>query len=80
MASYNQEFHSQLIADGFALFFGQHKPVGRSLTFRVAAYNWDLLIGEEIQYIVTLIPCKSASHFVSDYKSSDYNDIFNHIV
>ena len=27
MASYNQEFHSQLIADGFALFFEQHKPV-----------------------------------------------------
>ena len=27
------------IADGFALFFGQHKPVGRSLTFRVSAYK-----------------------------------------
>ena len=39
-----------------------------------------LLIGEEIQYIVTLIPCKSASHFVSDYKSSDYSGIFYHIV
>ena len=80
MACYNQEFCSGLIPDGFAFSLGQHKSVGRSLTFRVAAYNWDRLIGEEIQYIVTLIPCKSASHFVSDYKSSDYSGIFYHIV
>ena len=80
MACYNQEFCSGLIPDGLAFSLGQHKSVGRSLTFRVAAYNWDRLIGEEIQYIVTLIPCKSASHFVSDYKSSDYSDIFYHIV
>ena len=80
MACYNQEFCSGLIPDGFAFSLRQCKSVGRSLTFRVVAYNWDRLIGEEIQYIVTLIPCKSASHFVSDYKSSDYIDIFNHIV
>ena len=80
MACYNQEFCSGLIPDGFAFSLGQRKSVGRSLTFRVAAYNWDRLIGEEIQYIVTLISCKSASHFVSDYKSSDYSDIFYHIV
>ena len=80
MACYNQEFCSGLIPDGFPFSLGQRKSVGRSLPFRVAAYNWDWLIGEEIQYIVTLIPCKSASHFVSDYKSSDYSGIFYHIV
>ena len=73
MACYNQEFCSGLIPDGFAFSLGQRKSVGRSLTFRVEAYNWDRLIGEEIQH-------KSASHFVSDYKSSDYSDIFYHIV
>ena len=35
MASYNQEFHSRLTADGFAFSFGQHESVGRSLTVRV---------------------------------------------
>ena len=25
--------------DGFAFFFGQHESAGRSLTFRVSAYN-----------------------------------------
>ena len=39
MAGYNQEFHSWLIADGFAFSFGQHKSVGRSITFRVLAYS-----------------------------------------
>ena len=48
MTSYNQEFHSWLIANGFA-FFGQHESVGRSLTFRVSAYSQDRLIGEEIR-------------------------------
>ena len=40
MAGYNQEFRFRLIADGFAFSFGQHKSVGRSLTFRVSAYRW----------------------------------------
>ena len=39
MACYNQEFCSGLIPDGFAFSLGQRKSVGRSLTFRVAAYN-----------------------------------------
>ena len=52
MTSYNQEFRSQLIADGFTFFFQQHQSVGRSLTFRVSAYGRDRLIGEEIRYIV----------------------------
>ena len=51
MAGYNQEFHSRLIADGFAFSFGQHKSVGRSITFRVPAYSRGRLIGEEIRYI-----------------------------
>ena len=33
----------------FIFFFGQHESVGRSLTFRVSAYNRDWLTGEEIQ-------------------------------
>jgi len=32
-------------------FFGQHKSVGGSVTFRVSAYNQDRLISEEIQQI-----------------------------
>ena len=40
MASCNQEFHSWLMADGFAFSFGQQKSVGRSLTFKVSAYRW----------------------------------------
>ena len=39
MASYNQEFRSQLIADGFAFSLGSHESVGRSLTLRVLAYR-----------------------------------------
>ena len=39
MTSYNQEFRSRLIADGFAFSFGQHKSDERSLTFRVSAYR-----------------------------------------
>ena len=50
MASYNQEFCSRLVADGFTFSFGQHESVGRSLTFRVSAYSWDWLIGEGIWY------------------------------
>ena len=50
MASCNQEFHSWLIADGFAFSFGQQKSVGRSLTFKVSAYSQGRLIGEEIRY------------------------------
>ena len=49
MTGYNQEFHSRLIANGFAFSFGQHKSVGRSLTFRVSAYSRGRLIGEEIR-------------------------------
>ena len=48
MASCNQEFHSWLIADGFAFSFG--RSVGRSLTFKVSAYSQGRLIGEEIRY------------------------------
>ena len=50
MASCNQEFHSWLMADGFAFSFGQQKSVGRSLTFKVSAYSQGRLIGEEIRY------------------------------
>ena len=50
MASYNQAFHSWLIADGFAFSFGQQKSVGRSLTFKVSAYSRGWLIVEEIRY------------------------------
>ena len=49
MATYNQEFCSQLIADGFAFLFGQHKFVRKSLTFRVWPYSSDRLISEEIR-------------------------------
>ena len=49
MAGSNQEFRSQLIADGFAFSFRQHESVGRSLTFRVSAYSRGQLIGEEIR-------------------------------
>ena len=49
MTSYNQEFRSRLIADGFTFFCQQHQSVGRSLTFRVSAYSRDRLIGEEIR-------------------------------
>ena len=50
MASCNQEFHSWLIAYGFAFSFGQQKSVGRSLTFKVSAYSRGWLIVEEIRY------------------------------
>ena len=49
MASYNQAFHSWLIADGFAFSFGQQKSVGRSLTFKVSANSRGRLTGKEIQ-------------------------------
>ena len=49
MAGYNQEFHSRLIAVGFAFSFGQHKSVGRSRTFRVLASSRGRLISEEIR-------------------------------
>ena len=49
MAGYNQEFHSWLIAVGFAFSFGQHESVGSSLTFRVLASSWGRLISEEIR-------------------------------
>ena len=49
MASYNQEFHSRLLAVGFAFSFGQHESVGRSLTFRVLASSRGRLISEEIR-------------------------------
>ena len=39
MASYNQEFRSQLLADGFAFSLGSHESVGRSLTLRALAYR-----------------------------------------
>ena len=44
MTGYNQEFRFWPIADGlsfflFSFFFGQHKSVGRSLTFRDSAYR-----------------------------------------
>ena len=39
MGGYNQDFLSRLITDGFAFSFGQHKSVGRSITFRVPAYR-----------------------------------------
>ena len=40
MAGYNHKICSWLIANGIAFSFGQHKSVGRSLTFRVLVYRW----------------------------------------
>ena len=37
------------LAVGFAFSFGQHKSVGRSLTFRVLASSRGQLISEEIR-------------------------------
>ena len=52
MTSYNQEFCSRLITDGFTYFFWQHESIGGTLNFRVSAYSRDRLIGEEIRYIL----------------------------
>ena len=49
MASYNQEFYSLLIANGFTSLFLAAQSIGRTLTFRVLAYSRDRLIGEEIR-------------------------------
>ena len=55
MAGYNQEFRFRLIADGFAFSFGQHKSVGRSLTFRVSAYRWrNTVVTTKVTYCNTV--------------------------
>ena len=56
MTSYNQEFCSRLITDGFTYFFWQHESIGGTLNFRVSAYSRDRLIGEEIRYLSSAEP------------------------